>query len=240
MSERVYSSEPVALGRVTIFDEEAKHLARVRRVGIGETVELFDGRGNAWPAEVESIGKDRVELRVVGQLLPDRKPKLDLTLATAIPKGERFDWLVEKASELGVTRLVPLLTERGVVDPRNSKLERLRRLAIESAKQSGRNTLLEINQPVAWPQLCALEAKSGRSRLIAHPGGSLIGTYRPATDSARTATLAIGPEGGFSPSEIDLAIGAGWTQVGLGPTILRIETAAIAASAIVLAVEEGA
>lgn len=236
LSERVYCAEPVKLGRATVFDDEARHLAKVRRIGVGDQVELFDGRGCAWPAEVEEIGKDRVELRVVGIALTDPKTRLNLTLATAVPKGERFDWLVEKASELGVTRLVPILTERSVVDPRTSKLDRLRRLAVESAKQCGRNTLLQIDPPMAWATFSAQAAKNpGASRLIAHPGG-LPARAWPLPNEA---ILAIGPEGGFSEPEVQRAIAEGWTVISLGPTMLRVETAGLAACASVLALGEG-
>lgn len=233
LSDRVYCAQPVELGRVTVFDEEARHLAKVRRIVVGDLVELFNGRGGSWPAEVDVIGKDRVELRVVGLPLPDRKPRLRLTLATAVPKGERFDWLVEKASELGVARLTPILTERSVVDPRDSKLDRLRRLTVESAKQCGRNTLLEIDPPVPWS---VLMNRSTGLRLIAHPGGLPSSHWK---QHSTEGIVAIGPEGGFSEFELVSAIAAGWTAIGLGPTILRIETAAIAACATLIGMGEG-
>ena len=156
-----------------------------------------------------------------------------MTLATSVPKGERFDWLVEKASELGVARLVPILTERSVVDPRDSKLERLRRLTIESAKQCGRNVLLQIDPPITWSGFYASKAvrASNAARLLAHPGGSLVAGWNRQNE----AILAIGPEGGFTDLEVENALVEGWTVIGLGPTILRIETAALAGSSTLLA-----
>ena len=106
-------------------------------------------------AEVTAQGKDWVDLRVVGDPLPDRVAPCRVTLATAVPKGDRFDWLVEKATELGVDRVVPIVTERSVVDPRATKLDRLRRLIVEASKQCGRNRLMVLEQPCpgrpGWP-----------------------------------------------------------------------------------------
>ncbi len=152
MAERFYSRDALlpATASLTLAGDQAHHLARVRRVQVGEMVEIFDGQGNATAAEVVTVEKTRVTLRSVGSPLPDRRPGIDLTLATAVPKGERFDWLIEKASELGVDRIVPLLTERSVVDPGQAKLERLRKTCVESAKQSGRNRLMNIFDPVSW------------------------------------------------------------------------------------------
>src|SRR3954451_5694044 len=104
MAERFYCPDAAtrAEGRLELTGDEARHLARVRRVGVGEVVEVFDGRGFASRAEVVSIGKHEVELTPLGPPLPDRESSVHLTLAMAVPKGDRFDWLVEKATELGV------------------------------------------------------------------------------------------------------------------------------------------
>src|SRR5262249_14951791 len=122
MADRFYCPDPAVEGRFVLQGDEARHLGRVRRVGLGEVVELFDGRGFATRAKVAGLARDRVELIGQGEPLPDREARCRLTLASAVPKGERFDWLVEKATELGVARLVPLLTERSVVDPGAAKL----------------------------------------------------------------------------------------------------------------------
>src|SRR4051812_23439804 len=142
MADRFYCPDPPVEGFLTLSGDEARHLIRVRRLGPGDVVEVFDGRGTALRAEVAGVGRDRVELAVRGGPLPDRVAPCLLTLATAVPKADRFDWLVEKATELGVARLVPLRTERSVVDPRATKLDRLRRAIIEAAKQCGRNRLM--------------------------------------------------------------------------------------------------
>ena len=159
-----------------------------------------------------------------------------LTLATAVPKGERFDWLVEKATELGVARLVPVLAERSVVDPRAAKLDRLRRAIVESSKQCRRNRLMDLDAADAWASLVG----SGSTARPPDRPSWRAGDRRPGLRlDGQAVILAIGPEGGFTSSEVDHAIGEGWRVVGLGATLLRVETAALAASAILLALADG-
>jgi 16S rRNA (uracil1498-N3)-methyltransferase len=231
LADRSYCPGPWVDGRAMLIGDEAKHLSRVRRVGVGERVELFDGRGRIAEAEVAEIGRDRVELAILTEGPGGRELDGRLILATAVPKGERFDWLVEKATELGVTRLVPILTERSVVDPRAGKLERLRRLIVEACKQSGRSSLMELDDPVDWDEWLRFGNVGVETRLVAHPGGGRI----PEVEGGLNVTIAIGPEGGFTDTEIAGAEQAGYQRIGLGPTILRVETAALAACAGLLA-----
>lgn len=225
---RAYVHDPIIANRVTLIGSEAHHLSRVRRVGPGEVIILFDGREGVFEGKVESVDRNRVEVSILKSLDPRPQPSVILSLATAVPKGERFDWLVEKATELGVARIIPVRTERSVVDPRSSKLDRLRNVVIEACKQSGRDRLLEIDDPTHLNDLIA-SIPPGEG-FIAHPGGE------PMARRARLdrMTLAIGPEGGFTDPEVDRAIASGWKLIGLGPNLLRIETAALAASATIL------
>lgn len=233
MADRFFCPVPPVHGVATLEGDEARHLARVCRVAVGECVELFDGRGGVFEAEVTNLRRDAVTLRVVAHLPPGPAPACHLTLATAVPKGDRFDWLVEKASELGVARLVPLATVRSVVDPRTSKLDRLRRTAVESAKQSKRDRVMEIEPPAAWGEYLT-QTRSVPLRYLADPAGvGLAGWEVPSAGSP--AVLAVGPEGGFTADEVGAAVDAGWRLVALGPHILRVETAAVAGSALVLA-----
>jgi 16S rRNA (uracil1498-N3)-methyltransferase len=233
VADRFFAPTPPVDGQIRLEADEAWHLRRVRRLGPGAQVEVFDGVGFATCAEVTTLGKDWVELVVVGEPLPDRSAACRLTLATAVPKGERFDWLVEKATELGVERLVPIATERSVVDPRATKLERLRRVIIEASKQCGRNRLMTLESPLDWPLWLTL-APAAVPRLLAHPGGTLT-WFWPVAPPGGEAALVIGPEGGFTASEIDAARTAGWQTADLGATLLRIETAAVAGCAAILA-----
>jgi 16S rRNA (uracil1498-N3)-methyltransferase len=186
---------------------------------------------------VVTVEKKRIELRLLGDPLPDKLAPLVLTLATAMPKGERVDWLVEKACELGVSRLQPILTSRSVVDPGSGKLDRLRRGVIEACKQCGRNRLMEIKSPIAWGDL--LSEGTEAIGLVAHPGGASFENW-PENSEGTSVTLAIGPEGGFSEAEIDAAVVLGWTLVSLGATILRIETAGLAGICRLMAIAESA
>ena len=224
MADRFYCPGPWRGSHAVLDGDEARHLARVRRVGVGGRVALFDGRGLAATAEVVTVDRDRVELVILKVEPPGGELSGCLTLATAVPKGERFDWLVEKATELGVARLVPIRAERSSVDPRPTKLDRLRRLAVEACKQSGRSRLMEIAEAVDWAEWLATGERDAASKLVAHPGGGPIGC---GIDLAAGVVVAIGPEGGFTGAELEAAAAAGYRAVGLGPTILRVETAAV-------------
>jgi 16S rRNA (uracil1498-N3)-methyltransferase len=231
--ERFFCPIPAKDGRLRLEGDEFVHLRRVRRLGPRTVVEVFDGRGWASRAEVTELGREWVELGVLGEPLPDRVAARRVTLGTAVPKGERFDWLVEKATELGVECLVPIITERSVVDPRAAKLERLRRLIVEASKQCGRNRLMVLEQPIGWERWLK-EPSPGASRLVAHPGGLPPGAWAKATAGGEAA-LAVGPEGGFTADEITDAQAAGWEIASLGATVLRVETAALAGCAAILA-----
>jgi 16S rRNA (uracil1498-N3)-methyltransferase len=236
VTERFFCPTRARDGRIRLEGDESRHLSRVRRLGPGAVVEVFDGQGWAAHAEVMAVGKDWVDLAVREELHTDRAAACRLTLATAVPKGERFDWLVEKATELGVDRLVPLVTERSVVDPRAAKLERLRRLVIEASKQCGRNRLMVLEKPIAWADWLK-EPSQAAPRLVAHPVGLPPWLWTKARRGSEAA-LAVGPEGGFTKDEIAAARGAGWQIANLGATLLRIETAALAGCAAILALTE--
>jgi 16S rRNA (uracil1498-N3)-methyltransferase len=232
LAERFYRPEGWRDGRATLVGDEARHLARVCRIGVGGSVSLFDGHGYEAMAEVARIDRDCVEL-VVHDSGPGRRdlPGV-LVLAAAVPKGDRFDWLVEKATEIGVTRLVPILAGRSVVEPRAAKVDRLRRRVVEACKQSGRSRLMELDGPIRWEKWLESDPGPVTTRLIAEPGGGPLGA---GFDLGRGVAVAIGPEGGFTSQEVDAAVRAGYRPVSLGPTILRTETAALAACAAVVA-----
>src|SRR5262249_10710765 len=134
----------------------------------------------------------------------------------------RGDFLIEKLTELGVTDFTPLLTERGVVKADEAKADKLRRAVVEASKQCGRNVLMRVHKPARWVEWCP--SQTGR-RLIAHPGGGERMLLTPGA-----TTVAIGPEGGFTVSEVEAAVAAGWRRWSLGSRVLRVETAALAAA----------
>jgi 16S rRNA (uracil1498-N3)-methyltransferase len=227
MSERFFVASPITGPGVKLMGEEARHLVSVMRAKVGDEVTLFDGSGAEFVARIEAIRKHAVELSIVSRLEINRELPFRVMLAVALPKGDRQKWLVEKATELGVTRLVPLVTERGVAQPVDSAIERLRRSAVEAAKQCGRNRLLEIGPPVTALDFFA-GTVTAELHLIADPAGEQLTTIElPASD----LIAAIGPEGGFTPGELAAAGASGWHSVSLGPRILRVETAAIALAA---------
>ena len=227
MSERFFLAAPPQAGRATLSGDEARHLARVLRAKVGDLVRVFDGSGSEWSARVTQIGRDAVVLDI-GDVVPAAPHSTRaVTLAVALPKGDRQKWLVEKLTELGVERLVPLVTERGVAEATESARARLERGVVEACKQCGRNTLMEIAEPATLEALAARHPDA--LRLVAQPGG------RPLTEGIggdhSEIVAAVGPEGGFTPDEISAAERCGFERVSLGPHILRIETAAIALAA---------
>lgn len=239
MSERFFSTRAISGDRVVLDGPEAHHLLHVMRAGVGQEVTVFDGSGAEFRAVVETPRRAQVELRVIERREIDRELPFPLIVAVALPKGERQKWLVEKLTELGVTKLVPLVTERSVAQPSRNANERLRRSVIEAAKQCCRNRLMEIAIPQTWSEWLATDAAAANAnalsktrRLVAHPSGAALATldvHQPAA-----TYLAIGPEGGLTDSEVAAAAAAAWQIVALGPRILRVETAAVALASVIV------
>jgi 16S rRNA (uracil1498-N3)-methyltransferase len=230
MTERYYSAISITGDRAVLADSEAHHLAHVMRAGIGDLVTLFDGSGAEFSAQIVRIARHAVELAITDRREVDRELPFTLTLAVALPKGDRQKWLIEKATELGVTRVVPLATARSISDGA-AALDRLRRGVIEASKQCGRNRLMEIAAPCKWTELAARPANAIATRLFSHPASApnLQATpseFAPA-DALAEITIAVGPEGGWTDDEAALAHNHNWRFVDLGPRILRVETAAI-------------
>jgi 16S rRNA (uracil1498-N3)-methyltransferase len=226
MSSRFYHPTPITAERVTLGGAEAHHLLHVCRAIAGQTVTLIDGSGAEFAAVVEKLGRSTVELRIADRNAVDRELSFELVLGVSLPKGDRQKWLVEKLTEVGVSQLVPLVTERGVAQPTDSALARLGRSVIEAAKQCGRNRLMEIAQPREWDEWIGNTGSSaGARKFVAHPDGAVLGALD--LSSPQSTYLTIGPEGGLTNAEVAMAVAAGWQAVSLGSRVLRIETAAI-------------
>jgi 16S rRNA (uracil1498-N3)-methyltransferase len=229
---RVHVPEPLTPGaRHTIGGDAANHIARVLRLKPGDPLTLFDGRGGEHAARIEAVRRGIVLVAVGERSQTDRESPLALTLAQGVSRGERMDWVVQKATELGVSQIVPLLTERSVVrlDARQSarKRQHWQGIAVAACEQSGRNRIPEIAAPLDLYDFLARSSKDGATRLLLSPAGALgIGELQ-ALDAG--AIVLIGPEGGLSESEQRAVLGAGFIAVRLGPRILRTETAAVAA-----------
>ncbi|MFL6844591.1 MAG: 16S rRNA (uracil(1498)-N(3))-methyltransferase [Allosphingosinicella sp.] len=222
---RLYVPQTLAEGAALTLDgPPANYLANVLRLGSGDQVKLFDDHTGEWLAEIAEAGRKRVTL-LVGERLRERETVPDLWLLFAPIKRGRIDWLVEKATELGVARLVPVLTRRTVVDRLN--LDRLRAHVVEAAEQCGRTALTELTEPrkletvlADWPADRALSFADEAGGEPLHPGPG-------------PAAILIGPEGGFTDEE-RAAIRAlpQARPISLGPRILRADTAALAAVAL--------
>ena len=210
---------------VELTGDEASHMLRVLRLTVGDRVSLFDGCGGEAEAEITGTQKRSARLRIRRVFPLSPTPQPSITLVTAVPKADRFRWLVEKATELGVQRLIPVRTEHSVVHPRDGKIDKMRAASIAACKQCGRSDLLSIDELQDWTDV--LRRLSTWPKLIAHPEGTSFGDLLPQVREESKLMVAIGPEGGFSSDEIQLARAAGGEIVGLGTSILRMETAAV-------------
>ena len=224
MPARFYCPDPPNDGVFRLKAGEAKHLSRVCRLGVGDEVELFDGRGGARLSKIVAVGNDWVDLAAVGEPIEERVPPFPLVLASAAPKADRFDWLVEKATELGVERVIPLTSDRSVVEPGGTKISRLQRTIVEASKQCGRTRLMVLDSPLRWSVVAASFPHS--RRFLADPHGAPPDQIE-AIPRGQPVILAVGPEGGFTPAERELGGRAGWLPINLGVHTLRIETAAL-------------
>lgn len=230
---RLYVSEPIhAHGVCLLPPEQSHHLSHVLRLAAGDAVTVFDGRGSEYEATIARISKSGITLNVSEPRAVDRESPLELTLAQGISSGERMDYTVQKAVELGIGAIQPLTTERSVVrlssERAQKRVAHWQAIAIASCEQCGRNRVPEVLpvQPfTAWLGAPAIDAL----RLTLAPGARLrlAELDRPQTP----IVLIAGPEGGLSPREREDAERAGCTAVRLGPRVLRTETAAVAALA---------
>jgi 16S rRNA (uracil1498-N3)-methyltransferase len=215
--------------KVTLSLEETRHLRDVLRLRAGEKIQVFDGEGREFLCATEVISKSETVLEIIEETAPAApESDLDLMLAVALLKGEKFDLVVQKAVELGVTRLVPLNTRRADVKLKDAgkKLERWRKIALEACKQSGRARLMEIEMPADFEKF--INRAEGAKILFAERGGEGFNSIK----ADKKITALVGSEGGWEHSEIESAAAHGFQIITLRGRILRAETAAIAVSAI--------
>lgn len=232
--ERAFHHPLPPSGRVRLSADESHHLVRARRVAVGDDVVLFDGEGGTVRGRVVAVGRDGADVDVVGPA-PDRTPRRDVTVATAWPEGARADDLVATLAELGVHAAIPLRAARAHDDPRDRvarRRARYTRLAIEAAKVNGRSRLLDVRDPAPLAAVLASGADATIVVLDTEPGLPPLGAVLGA---ARRVLLLVGPEGGFTPEELDEGTRAGAVRASLGACALRTETAAVAAAAVALA-----
>lgn len=230
MAHRRFYCPDLSASHLSLDNEQADHARRSLRLTAGDSVELFDGAGGVAEGRVAEV-KKHVTIQILDRRQVDPlRPVIDL--AVALPKGARADVLIEKASELGADRVIPLVTERSVVQPRDSKMRRFDRLCIESAKQCGRGHLMRIDEPISLADV--LKTADHDLRLIADAAlaGETVQDMPNYPGQAGRVVVLIGPEGGWSDPERQAARAAGFIAWRLGPLVMRIETAALAALAI--------
>jgi 16S rRNA (uracil1498-N3)-methyltransferase len=231
MARRRFFVDQVHNGQAEITGENAHHLTRVLRVEVGQKFEITDNEG-AWLASVESVRKDLVRFNLIEEL-PGEPALPEITLYLALIKFEKFEWAVEKATELGVTRIVPVeanRSEHGLFAGAQKRSERWRRIAREASEQSRRLRVPEIGDAMRL-QEALKDAATHRCWFDEQPGAKpLLDTFE--FGAGESAALLIGPEGGWIDAERLQFDAAGWTPVSLGPLILRAETAVCAALAV--------
>ena len=212
---------------ISVTDEEAHHLIHVLRIQVGQSIVVFDGKGPEFDAEVVSIGKKDLTIRLSERRDIDRELKKRVVIAVSLPKGDRQKVLVEKLVELGASELIPLVTQRSVAQPTDSAIARLEKQVIAASKQCGRNRLMKIAEATSLNELISRDA-SHVVRLICDPSGK--NSLSDFSHASSDYVVVIGPEGGFTDDELEAARVQGWQVVNLGPRILRVETAAVAAA----------
>lgn len=229
-----------ATDSVRLPPEEAHHAVRVLRLQPAEAVIVVDGQGMACRGEVASAGhREGVLVRFHSRLRRFGEPSLELTLAFGLSTGAKLSWVVEKGTELGVSRFVPVMTKRSKVKletPQRvrTRVHRLRKVALSAVKQCRRSVWPEISPPVTLPEFLE-ETDDQRANLMFHPSVAATSLTTALNQRDRKGvTLLVGPESGFDDDEVKLAVAAGFTAVTLGPRILRTETACPVVCALVM------
>lgn len=229
---RIYTDQVLGTDQCVVLEERASHhLSKVLRHREGDALILFNGDGHQYPARIDAIEKKHVSATIKAMESPRRESPLQIHLGIGISKGDRMDWVVQKATELGVASITPLLAERTEFklkgDRQEKKLQHWRQVIVSACEQCGRNVLPPLAAPVTPTQW--LTSVSADIRLVLHhrSKGGL-----PAAQSIGSAALLVGPEGGLTPEEIASAEHHGCQSMALGPRVLRTETAPVAAIAI--------
>lgn len=236
--DRFYISSPPVSDEIWIDGDEAHHILHVKRAKQGTRITLFDGKGFEYSAKITEISNDRLKVFIEQSREVDRETHIDITIAFSIPKGKHETFLIQKCAELGVKTLIPLHCERSIVDFREKstlKIERWDKIAVEASKQCKRNFVTTIEDITLFDNLLKTIHKYDLSLIACtelHPG-TLKSIVRDHP-SAKKFLCLIGPEGGFTHKEIEMAEKEGCVPVCLGSSTLRIETAAIAISSMLL------
>lgn len=243
MTPRFFCPSPLSAGAtVQLPAETAHHAVNVLKVGAGDTAILFDGHGGQWRATLAVDGKPpkaALMARLDAFDAQDNESPLEITLVQGLPAGDKMDWVVQKAVELGVARIQPVMARRSVVKLSGERAERRvahwRSIVIAACEQSGRNRVPEVAPIMELPRYFGQlpTASASNLRLICAPGAGV--SLREMAAPAQAVTLCVGPESGFDDSELSAATTLGFQPIRLGPRILRTETAGLAALAVLMA-----
>lgn len=226
MADRFYCPD-LSASSATLSDTEAHHALHVLRIKTGHEIDLFDGRGTTAVGVVESASRRDVVVTINERQTHQQKDIENIVVAACPPKGERLKWMIEKLAELGVHQYTPLQTTRSVVEPHKLKREKLVATTVAASKQCGRNWLMQIGEPTKLETLVSAITPND-SLHIAHPYP--LQADEQSEKIVTTRTVLIGPEGGFTDEEVELAAAAGAQPLTWPGTVLRIETAAIMAA----------
>lgn len=230
---RVYLDQPLSVSGQLQLDEQSSHyLLKVLRMGSGRELILFNGTGGEYLAEIIEAGKKSVVVNIKSFSAENRESSLSIELAIGISRGERMDWVLQKATELGVSKVTPLITERTEVkvsgDRQDKKMQHWQQILISACEQCQRNILPQLHEPKsinAWIGKVTADQKF----VLHHRHAKKL----QSTEKPSSVCLLIGPEGGLTEDEIQLAESQGFTSLRLGPRVLRTETAPIAAISLV-------
>jgi 16S rRNA (uracil1498-N3)-methyltransferase len=226
-----------------IEGDEAKHISLVLRKESGEIIEVVDGEGLKYQVRITAMGRDWVQGEILSRVRKENEPLAHLTLAQALIKGVRMDFLIEKTTEIGVSSVMPLITERSAVKLEKerkefNRLNRWRRIAISGMKQSLRSVLPKVQKPILFEELLSKIKDYDLALIACQTKKSVtlrqIKEIQKAKEKVKKVLLLVGPESGFTPEEIGRALKASAVPVSLGPRRLRAETAGIVFSSLVL------
>ena len=242
MTRRRFHAPPSAFnlhrGSVTLATDEARYLREVLRLKVGDEVYVFNGEGKEFRSQIEESRRDTATLKVVEEVAPARpESPLALTLAVALLKGEKFDLVVQKATELGASRIVPVVTKLADIRLRDTsdaskRISRWQRIALEASKQSGRAVVPDVANPVAFESMVG-ETDSGSAIMFSERDGQpLAEVLGDWSSNLHSLTALVGSEGGWTDHEITLVRESGWRVITLGGRTLRAETAAITVAAL--------
>ena len=236
-----YFTEPENIkdGFIEIFSDEAKHILNVMRMEIGDTLTICDGQSNDYLCRICETGKNCLKAKIEETTRSESEPKTKITLYQGLPKSDKMELIIQKCVEIGVCRIVPVITERAVVKiekgaKEDKKTERWQKIAESAAKQSGRGIIPAVERPMKFKDAIEEAVKNGEA-IIPYENEKDRGLKEFIKNSkAENIGIFIGPEGGFDTKEIEFAVENGVMSVTLGKRILRTETAGIVTSAIVL------